>query len=125
MFWFNFSLLTAFFVSLGDVFSKKVLADTDEYVVSWALRFCTTLFLIPLFLFIQVPELGERFWSALIINSAINLVVSILYMKALKNSDLSITVPMLTFTPLFLLLLRVVSYYSSVMTPPVYNLKLD
>jgi len=104
MVWFIFAFLTAFFESMKDVFSKKGLKNIDEYIISWSLRFFTLPFLLPLLFFIKIPSLGDQFWSALVINGSLNLVVTILYMKAIKYSDLSITVPLVSFTPLFLLI---------------------
>ncbi len=103
MAWFIFAILTAFFESTKDVFSKKGLKHIDEYVVSWSLRFFALPFLIPLLFFIEIPSLGGRFWTALFIGGSLNILTTILYMKAIKYSDLSITVPMVAFTPLFLL----------------------
>jgi len=102
--WFLFAFLTAFFESLKDVFSKKSLKKADEYIVSWSLRFFALPFLIPLLFFIEIPSLGNQFWIALFVGGSLNVITTILYMKAIKHSDLSITVPMVTFTPLFLLL---------------------
>lgn len=103
MLWFIFSFFTAFFESLKDVFSKKSLKNVDEYVVSWALRFFALPFLIPLLFFVDIPSLDNQFWTALLVSGSLNVIATILYMKAIKHSDLSITVPMVTFTPLFLL----------------------
>ena len=102
--WILFSVLTAFFESLKDVFSKKGLKTFDEYVIAWSLRILTLLFLFPLIFFFKLPLLGNRFWTALIIGGTLNVITTILYMKAIKHSDLSITVPMVTFTPAFLLI---------------------
>jgi len=104
MIWFIFAILTAFFESLKDVFSKKNLKNIDEYIVSLSLRLFALPFLIPLLFFIEIPSLGNQFWIALLIGGSLNVITTILYMKAIKYSDLSITVPMVTFTPLFLLM---------------------
>ena len=104
MLWIIFSFFTALFESLKDVFSKKSLKNIDEYVVSWSLRFFALPFLLPLLFFIEIPSLGNKFWLALFVSGSLNVIATIFYMKAIKHSDLSITVPMVTFTPLFLLL---------------------
>lgn len=104
MIWMLFAFLTAFFESMKDVFSKKGLLEFDEYVVSWSLRFFALPFLLPLLLFIEIPSLGGQFWNALLINGILNSLGAIFFMKAIKHSDLSITMPMITFTPLFLLI---------------------
>jgi len=104
MVWFIFAFLTALFEATKDVFSKKSLKDIDEYVVAWSLPFFALPFLLPLLLFTKIPVLGEQFWLALFTGGSLYAITLILYMKAIKSSDLSITVPMLTFTPLFLLI---------------------
>jgi uncharacterized membrane protein len=104
MVWFIFAFLAAFFESLKDVFSKKGLKNIDEYIVSWSFGFFALPFLIPLLFFIEIPSLGNQFWIALLVGGSLNVITTILYMKAIKYSDLSITVPMVTFTPLFLLM---------------------
>lgn len=103
MLWFVFALLTAFFDSMKQVFSKKSLKHIDEYAAAWALRFFAVVLLLPLLLFIEIPALGDRFWVALAVSGTLNAVNTVLYMRAIKVSDLSMTIPMITFTPLFLL----------------------
>ena len=104
MLWFIFAFLTALFEATKDVLSKKSLKDIDEYVVAWSLPCFALPFLLPILLFTEIPPLGERFWLALVTGGTLYAFTLVLYMKALKSSDLSITVPMLTFTPLFLLI---------------------
>lgn len=108
MFWLVFAWLIAFFESLSDVASKKSLQALDEYTVAFFGRFLTFLFLVPvlvlLIIYFGIPPIGFNFWTALVIGGSLNVVTAVLYMKALKSSDLSISVPMLTFTPLFLLI---------------------
>lgn len=103
MLWVIFAFLTALFVSLMGVASKESLKDVDEYIVAWSLRFFALPFLIPLLAFIDIPSLNNQFFIALIANGSLNLIAFILYMKAIKYSDLSIAVPMIAFTPVFLL----------------------
>ncbi len=103
MVWLIFAFLAALFESLKDVFSKDRLRKIDEYLVAWSLRLFALPFLIPLLFFMEIPSLGNRFWMALLISGTLNTITTILYIKAIKSSDLSITIPMLTFTPLFLL----------------------
>lgn len=104
MIWIAFALLTALCESLKDVFSKKGLADIDEYVIAWSLRFFALPFLLPILFFIKIPPLGNGFLIALVIGAGLNAVCTILYMKAIKQSALSLTVPLVALTPMFLLL---------------------
>jgi uncharacterized membrane protein len=103
MIWLAFAILTAFFESLKDVLSKHSLNKLDTYIVGWASMMLTALFLLPLLLFIPLPVLGPQFWPALLCGGSLNVVAFTLYIKAIKISDLSLTVPMVTLTPLFLL----------------------
>ena len=104
MFWFIFAGFTALFESLTDVVSKKNLKLGDEYIISFLIRFITFLFLLPLLIFMGIPDIGPNFGMALIIGGSLNVITTLLYMKALKYSELSISVPMLAFTPMFLLI---------------------
>lgn len=102
--WLFLSMAAAVFTSLTDVLGKKVIGRCGAYVVVWGMN----LFAMP-FLFAAAgtrpfPVLGPLFWMALTAQGAIAVVASILYYKAIEASDLSITIPMLTFTPLFLLI---------------------
>lgn len=113
MLWLFLALGTAFFEAVKDVLSKRQLAgrpeppllskNGDEYLLAWA--YCT--FGLPLsgayLLWSGVPQIGEAFFPALAFGAGMNLVVLPLYMRAIKVSDLSLTLPMLTFTPLFML----------------------
>jgi uncharacterized membrane protein len=102
--WIAYSFLTALFESLKDVLGKKSLEKCNEYIVAWSLRIFAFPFILPLLVFTKETVLGNRFWPALLAGGTLNIVTTILYMKAIKTSDLSVTVPMVTFTPLFLLL---------------------
>ncbi len=105
MYWILFSFITAISESLKDVFSKKSLRKIDEYIVAWSLRFFSLPFLLPLLFFIDVPSLNQSFYLMLLLSGSLNILATILYMKAIKESDLSSTVPFVAFTPLFLLVI--------------------
>lgn len=100
-----YALLSALFESLKDVSSKMGLKDMDEYLVTWAFGFFALPFLVFPFIFISIPSLGSQYWIALLIDGALNVIATILQLKAIKKSDLSLTIPLLAFTPLFLLIM--------------------
>jgi uncharacterized membrane protein len=101
--WFFIALMAAFFESLKDVFSKKSLKNTNEYLVALSLSLFALPFLLPLLFFIEIPILGNNFWWALIIGGILNTIATILFIKSINCSDLSLTIPLIAFTPLFLL----------------------
>jgi uncharacterized membrane protein len=85
MVWFVFAILTALFESTKDVFSKKSLKDVDEYVVSWSVRFFALPFLIPLLFYTGIPSFGNQFLIAVFIGGGLDVITTVLYMKAIKN----------------------------------------
>lgn len=101
--WILYSLLVAVFNSAKSVSSKKGLRSLDEYVVSWFIYFLPAVFILFIFLFIKFPVFGSMFFPILIVDCALSVVATVWSVKALINSDLSITMPMSAFTPLFLL----------------------
>jgi drug/metabolite transporter (DMT)-like permease len=101
--WLILGILTAFFEAVKDVFSKQNLKKSDEYVVAWSLSFFSVIFLLPWVLYTGIPQLNSQFAIALLIGGSINAVTTILYIKAIKVSDLSLTVPLVALTPLFML----------------------
>lgn len=104
MLWVPLALMTAVFESAKDVLSKLHLRQADEYLVAWAWRCFALPFLLPPLLFLPLPRPEGEFWWALLVSGVLNTVSAVLYMQALKASDLSLTVPMVAFSPLFLLL---------------------
>ncbi|MBI2134448.1 EamA family transporter [Candidatus Woesearchaeota archaeon] len=104
MLWFIYGFLVAFLQSLHDVFVKKSLKRVDAIMVAWAVSLFATIFLLPLLFFIQIPELNKTFWTALFLGSILNVLAIVYFMRALKYSDLSLAIPMLAFTPMFLII---------------------
>lgn len=104
MTWLILGIFTAFFEALKDVFSKQNLKKSDEYVVAWSLAFFSVIFLTPWVIYTGIPALNSQFAIALLIGGSINAVTALLYIKAIKVSDLSLTVPLVALTPLFMLL---------------------
>jgi len=106
--WIIYALLTAVFLATSDALTKHMLASRDEYFVAWArLLFAVPVFLVSLLL-IETPHLNRDFWLATLIALPFEIVAMILYTKALKASPISLTMPFLALTPLFLIL---VSYF--------------
>ena len=104
MTWLILGIFTAFFEAVKDVFGKQNLKKSDEYVVAWSLAFFSVIFLTPWVIYTGIPALNTQFWISLLIGGSINAVTTLLYIKAIKVSDLSLTVPLVALTPLFMLL---------------------
>ncbi len=102
--WFFWSLGNAFTDSLKDVFGAKGSRKLDEYIVCFAQRFFALPVLLPLaFIFKLEVEPDALFWKATAMSIIINIPASILYYRAIKESSLSLALPIVTLSPVFLL----------------------
>ncbi len=101
--WIIYALLTAILLATSDALTKRILVSRDEYFVAWIrLIFTLPVFLVILML-IDIPDLDRTFWSATLIALPLEITAIILYTKALKTSPISLTMPLLALTPLFLI----------------------
>ncbi len=104
MTWLVLAILTAFFESLKDVFSKKSLNFLDEYLVACVGMLVASVSLLPILAVVGIPKLGPNFGMAIVIGGCLNVVAYTLYVKAIRLADLSLISPLSTLTPLFLLI---------------------
>jgi drug/metabolite transporter (DMT)-like permease len=103
MYWVFLSLASAFFLATSDALVKKAVQQENEYLVAWfRLVFSLPVLVIILF-WIPWPDLDADFYRAFFIALPIELITIILYIKALKLSPLSLTVPFLALTPVFII----------------------
>lgn len=95
---------TAISEALKDITSKFNLHHIDEYTAAFSLHLVQSILLVPIVLYVGLEEMSARFLWALLASSILQLTVILLYFKAIKRSELSVTVPLITLTPLFMLL---------------------
>jgi drug/metabolite transporter (DMT)-like permease len=87
-----------------DILSKYNLRHVDEYAASFSMHLVQTLILLPLLFLGDWYAVTQRFFFALLAGTFLQLAVILLYMKALMRAEISLTVPLLTLTPLFMLI---------------------
>ncbi|WP_224999404.1 EamA family transporter [Cesiribacter sp. SM1] len=104
MFGFFLASITALSEALKDIFSKHNLRHVDEYTASFSMHLAISVLLAPVVIFMGIRPLSGRFLVALLASTILQLAVILLYMKAIKRSELSVTVPLVTLTPLFMLI---------------------
>ena len=104
MIYLGFAFLTALFESLKDLSGKFGLGQLNEFFISWAMSALALPILLPILFYVGIPELNATFWKAIMVGGVLNAVSLVLYMRAIRMSDLSVTIPMITFTPMFLLI---------------------
>lgn len=103
MLWFYLSLATAISVATSDALSKLALKECDALVIAWVRWTLTLPFLFLIIPFMEMPSLGPRFWVITACAIPLEITAIILYMKAIKISPLSLTIPFLAFSPVFLI----------------------
>ena len=102
--WFWFALSAALFTALTDATIKAVLKGLSPMEMA-LIRFMAPLpFLLPITVLLRAPSLGVGFWATVIILIPFEILAMNLYMKALKESEMSLSLPMLAFTPSLIIL---------------------
>ena len=99
--WLILSLVSALSESIKDIFGKIGSNKTNEYTSALIMHLVTLLFTVPFIFINPIPKLNTAFWIGSFAFLFITPLWSILYMKALKDSPLSITLPMMAFNPVF------------------------
>lgn len=103
MLWFYLSLITAVTLATIDALSKYALKESGEEAVAWASWGFAAPFLLAAVPFIEIPPLDFTFWLSTIAALPLEGIAVLLYIKAIKISPLSLTIPFLALTPVFLI----------------------
>jgi drug/metabolite transporter (DMT)-like permease len=104
MFWFLFALSGAISQSLYSLAVKVLLKKIPPFLLAGYSFLAASLILFPVILFSGIPPVGPGLFPALVVTVSINTVATILFYRALSTTDLSLCVPILAFTPVFLIL---------------------
>jgi len=103
--WYLIALLSGFFMATADAFSKKISGRTSALILAWVREAYALPFLLPILFFIEIPALDRTFWLAIAACVILDMITTLLYMRAIQIAPLSLTVPYLGMTPLFLLII--------------------
>lgn len=101
--WLLLGLLSGFTDAVRNVLAKHNTNTYNSLVVTWAITTYSLIILIPLMFVKGIPSLDGIFWLALSARTVLDVIATILYVKALKYTDLSLSLPLLSLTPLLLL----------------------
>jgi drug/metabolite transporter (DMT)-like permease len=104
MLWFILSFLTALAVASHDAWVKKFFSDLSTYeMLSYPMIYSLPLLVLTL-PFVPIPPLDTLFLRAFLISLPINGIAFFLHLRAIQVSPLSLTLPYLSFTPVFMIL---------------------
>lgn len=90
--------------AFGNLFSKQAArSGINSLFISWSNNVLTVLLLSPSIFFVPYNFNSGYFYS-LTVTGLINIAATVIIMKAISMGDLSQVIPMLSFTPLFMLI---------------------
>ena len=103
--WFILAILGAFFQATFLILNKYFLKRRiSEYILGAGVFLTSAIILFILAIIRGIPDLGPAFLYAAIATGLLNVIATILILKSLKITDASLVIPMLSFTPAFLIL---------------------
>ena len=103
MFWLFLALLSAIFIALKNVITKRLVSLTDRNVILYTGYLFPALFAILLIFFAGIPEIKPAFYYSIIIASIIDIIAMTFFLKAIASGELAKTFPLVAFTPVFLI----------------------
>lgn len=100
--WFIIALLTAFFAASQDAWVKRYFSNFSAFeMMAFPMAYSLPLFCI-VYPFITVPPIDHVFWIAFWVSIPVNGLGFLLHIRAIQTSALSLTLPYLAFTPVFI-----------------------
>lgn len=104
--WVLYALLSAIFIATTDPIAKKVLTKTgDEYVVGWSCLLLSVPFLAIYYFSNRIAPVSPELIRIMVFYVLpFEVFAAFLYYRALKLTDISLSVPFLALTPIFVLL---------------------
>ena len=101
MLWFTLSMAAAFLMATNGAYMKRFFPDVSPWEMGIIPFFYATPFCLITLFFIEIPTIGPGFLPALAWVLPLTMVAIILHFRAIHMSPLSLTLPFLSFTPVF------------------------
>jgi drug/metabolite transporter (DMT)-like permease len=100
--WVLLAFLAAFLIAFTNIVTKHLNTNLNEYSVGWARNlFSLPVFWITLWLS-GIPTVNPKFWPVLVLIAPVEVLVAILYFRAIKSAPISVAIPMTSFNSLFI-----------------------
>lgn len=114
--WLLFSFATALTDSLQNLYYKKTHVQIHPILVAWSVLVISSVMFSPL-LFLGIPALGSSFWIAVGARLVIDSFAFSLYITGVQKAPLTLTIPMLSLSPL--LSLVTLSVFNNITPAPL------
>ncbi|WP_319543741.1 DMT family transporter [uncultured Pseudodesulfovibrio sp.] len=124
MTWFLFSICAAFLMASNSAYMKRFFSDVSPWEMSiipyfYSMPMCA----VGLF-FIDIPDIGPAFFPALMWVLPLLMIAIVLHYRAIHMSPLSLTLPFLSFTPVFVLFTGDLILDEKISTPGIIGMML-
>lgn len=103
MLWVILAIIGAISNAAYYIIIKNHIADRDPRILTALGMFISGLLLLFMSAGQGFPPIGPEYYSAVIISGILNIIGLSLIFRAMESSDLSLSMPMLSFTPVFLI----------------------
>lgn len=101
--WVLLTLVCALSLATSDALTKRALRVADERLAAWLRLLVCAPPLLALLLVVERPPIDGYFWLALGAGMPLEVLSFYLYIRALRVSPMSLSLPFLAFTPVFLI----------------------
>ena len=102
--WFVLSLACAYFMSTSELFSKLLMRDNDEWTIGCCMVLTSLPFLVPLLIGLDSFPFSRDLIVLMAIQIPFEILAYYIYLSAIRIAPLSLSVPYLSFTPVFAIL---------------------
>ncbi len=102
--WLFFSLISAVSLATADAITKKYFSDSSAYEMGLVRLLSALPFLVLSLIFIPWVKPDRVFFLCILVGLPLEATAFFCYMKAIKSSPLSLSLPFLAFTPGFVIL---------------------
>jgi drug/metabolite transporter (DMT)-like permease len=102
--WIVLSLTAAFSLATSDALTKRIITPANEYAIAWLRIVYSLPALVAALVFTPAPPLDATFFLAFCAALPLEIAAILLYYKALRVSPLSLSLPFLSLTPVYLVL---------------------
>ena len=109
MLWIFSALGSSFTDAFQNIFIKKQTQSLGALTVSWVRSFWIAIILLPL-IFIFPSQPSQLFWWIIIIRTILDTLATVLYVKSFKHSDISLVLPIIALTPLFIVFMEILVF---------------
>ena len=99
--WFPISILCALSLASADAVTKKLFADLSGWQLLVVRFVASGTLLFPFTILNPLPVVPASFWLLIILLIPLEFLAMFLYMLAIRDNPLHLTLPYLAFTPVF------------------------